>query len=127
MLLTDLVQLLTSLAGVTAFIVMLVNLLGFLGLFTKDGAKGTANTALQLLALLGLLIAKSFFPDVDLGLVDQYAAHLANIGIAILGLVPVVLGTSRAMHAAMAGTVPVVGFSNSAGDETLEEIVAPAK
>jgi hypothetical protein len=114
-----------KMAGVATLIVMLINLAAFLGLFKKEGQKATANTILQLVALLGLYLVKVVWPDLDLWLVDQYAQQLADLGVALAPFIPLVLKFTPAAHDAMAGKVPVLGFSRSEGDKSLPQIVAP--
>lgn len=118
MTLVELLEQLLAMGGVAAAIVMIVNALGFLGLFSKDGAKGKANTALQLVALIGLWAVKTFFPDLDLMLINEYAQNVAELGVALLGVLVLVLKLTPVAHETLkeAG-VPVVGFSQ--GDETL--------
>lgn len=122
--LLELVQQLLTMGGVAAAIIMIINVLAFLGVIpTGNGSQGTKkkiNTALQLLALVGLWVVKTF-TELDLGMIDEYAQNVADLGVALLALVPLVLKLSPGAHDTLAESVKVIGFSESQGDRTLWE------
>lgn len=118
----DLTTLLMSLAGVIALITFLVNLGKMIGL-VKDGTGETWSKALHLIALVGLFVLGEFFPDVDIWKIDEFAAQLASIGIAILALIPASFWGSEKIYALVRG-LPLIGHSNTLAIKKAEKIVA---
>lgn len=118
----ELVALLTTLAGVTAVITFAVNTAAFFG-WVKDGQKGDLNDALQVGVLLLLWALKTFWPAVDIGILDVYAAQIAELGVAVVAFIALVLKLSHGTHDAVAGRVPVVGFSYSAGSTNVQDLL----
>src|SRR3990167_10349539 len=101
----DMFSQLLKMGGVMALIVMVVNIGKFLG-WVKDGQAENLNKGLQLLALVGLWALKTFWPELTLGAIDTYAQSVADLGVALLGFVPLVLSLSGRTHETLAGRLP---------------------
>lgn len=119
---TEPILTIATLAGIQAFITMLVNLGKFLGI-VKDGDAAKFNTALQTIVLAVLLIIGFFIP-IDVPLVDVYAKQLADLGMSLMAIVPILMSLTPLFHdKALSGRLPILGFSHSGGDKTLKNMM----
>ena len=106
-----LVTLLLSLGGVASLNTMLVNL-GKLLEFVKDGKAQDWQRGLNTLALVGLFVIGTWFPNVDIFRIDEFAAQIANLGIALIGVLPMMFKISGGVHDTVRG-LKIVGKSRS--------------
>jgi len=109
-----LLVILAGLAGVGTLVTFVVNTLKSAKI-VKDGQGDIWATGLNLVALVAVFIVKGFFPDVELGDVDQWATKLTELGVTatpfILLLMKVVSNWS---HGKVKG-LPLIGKSHSVG------------
>src|SRR3972149_496359 len=87
----DILTVLSTMVGITAFIVLLINVGKVAGL-VKDGQAPIYNKWLRLVVYAVLIVLHGFFPDLDLAYIDQVAAQIASAGALLLGLVPAFAG-----------------------------------
>jgi len=99
-----------ALAGWAALVAVLINI-GKLAGLVKDGQAGKYNLFLNLGGLVALTILKVFAPDVDILVLDSFAAQIAQVLVSILALVGM-LGFSKISHLAVKH-LPVIGKSYS--------------
>lgn len=103
-----------SLAGVGALIALIVNVLKAFNV-VSDGNAPTFVTGLNILGLVALFLLNVFNPSADIAHLDAIASAIAQVGIAVLGLVTQILG-SKVTHYAVKGSY-LIGFSNSYNEE----------
>jgi hypothetical protein len=104
----ELVMLFVSLVGVGSLISIVVNILKTKG-WVKDGSAPSWVLGLNLVGMVTLFILQTFFPQVDIGSLDQVAGTVAQILALVFGLV-LQLGSSKLTHAAVKG-MPLIGKS----------------
>lgn len=105
-----LVVLFTSLAGLGGLITFGINTAKSLG-WVPDGAAVKIHTGASLVAVVALYVLTNFFPQVDIGQVDQIAGTVAEIGLLVMGLI-VQIKSGKLTHEVVKG-VPVIGKSYS--------------
>lgn len=98
-----------SLMGVMALIVMLVNVGKLVGL-VPDGSAPAASQALQAIAVIVLVALQVF--GVEVAVIDAVAQSIADLGIALLALVPLFMQLNGIIHGELRG-LPAVGFSHT--------------
>lgn len=103
-----------SMVGLTALLVVVVDLLKAFKV-VKDGQAPVWTKALNAFAYIAIFVLGEYFPQVDLGVLDSHFQQIANLGFALLGLVPLFAGViAPAIYSGVKG-IPIVGFSNSDG------------
>lgn len=110
--LSPLLNLLLTLGGVMSLLTVLVNVGKVVGV-VKDGTASTWARGLNLLAVGALFILGTWYPDVDIQQVDALAAQVAELGVGILAILPVMMKLSGSVHNAVRG-LKIIGHSNDA-------------
>ena len=103
----DFIFLFGALVGLPTFITVVVNILKKVGL-VKDGYGEQWAQWMNFVAFIALFVVGQFFPEVDLGAVDEFALQIANLGAFALALLPIGMKVSGVAHDAMAG-LPLIG------------------
>jgi len=98
-----------SLLGVMALIVMIVNALKQFGL-VHDGQAAQVSQGLQALAVI--VIVGLQYAGVDVVLIEHVAQSIADLGVALLALVPLFMNLNSLFHDGVKG-LPLIGFSYS--------------
>lgn len=99
-----------ALGGFGALIGFIVNILKTVGL-VKDGQAPNYVAGLNLLGLAGLLAARVYAPDLDLGAVDAQVQAFVDVALVVFAYVMQLLG-SKLGHASVRGAL-VIGKSFS--------------
>jgi len=103
------VEFFQALVGVPLFVLVLVNVLKMLKV-VKDGDSQTWVKWLTAVIFAGFYLANTFFPEVDLKMIDGYAKLLAEFGNSILALVPIGIWISGSAYDKVKG-IPLLGYS----------------
>ena len=103
----DFIFLFGALVGIPAVITVVINVLKKVGL-VKDGQGEQWSQWMNFVSFVGLFVLGQFFPEVDLGAVDEFALQIADLGAFALALLPIGMKVSGAAHDAMAG-LPLLG------------------
>ena len=98
-----------ALVGVPAFLTMLINFCKQLGL-VKDGVARKVSQGLNTVVFLVLFGLKTYNPEIDLGPVDELAGVIAQLGVGIIGLIPLGIFVSEKTHSVVRG-LPIIGKS----------------
>lgn len=109
----DIVNLLVtfvSLIGIGAGITFLINTGKATGI-VKDGVAANVSLVMNAVVFVGFVVAKLFFPNLDIVDIDNKVGQIAQIGILILQFIAQ-LGASKITYTAFRGT-PVIGKSFS--------------
>lgn len=96
-----------ALVGVPTLITVLINILKAFGV-VKDGTGQMWSQWMNLVVFVVLFVLGQFFPEVDLGAVDDFALQIANLGAFALGLLPAGMFVSGLAHDKMRG-LPAIG------------------
>lgn len=103
----DFIFLFGALVGIPAVITVVINVLKAMGA-VKDGQGEKWAQWMNFAAFITLFVLGQFFPEVDLGSVDEFALQIANLGAFALALLPIGMKVSGVAHDAMAG-LPLIG------------------
>jgi hypothetical protein len=99
-----------ALVGFAALVSLVINVLKVIGV-VQDGTADKWAAGFNLAGVLALLVIKQFFPDLQVGPIDNLLGQIAVIGSYILSYVVMLLG-SKLTYVATKG-LPVIGRSNS--------------
>lgn len=101
-----------GLLGVAALVTVLINI-GKIFKVVKDGTADKWNQGAQLLIALILFIWGLVSPDtLDLGKVDAFAQEVADLGILIVPIIPILIKWGTAVYGWIKG-LPILGYSNT--------------
>ena len=103
-----------TMAGIAALIAALVNIFKFFGL-VPDGQAGRWSAALNLIALAVVISLKIFMPDLQLELIDKYAADIAVAMLIVLGYVTQLKVSSGTNDIMAKLKLPLIGTKNEPG------------
>jgi hypothetical protein len=105
------VELFTAMVGVPALESMLINVLKQFNLI-KDGQAQAVNKYLNVATYVLLYAVYALEVDVTVAEVDAVAKTVADFGFAALGLIPLGVKVTEAVHKALRG-IPLLGFSHT--------------
>ena len=107
----EVLPVLEALVGIPALIALLINVLkGFK--VVKPGQSELWSKVLNAVVFLSLYLLATLAPDVDLLAFDGIAKTVSDLGLAILGIIPIGSLVSGKVHDGIKG-VPVFGMSHS--------------
>ena len=98
-----------ELVGFAALASLLINVLKVFGV-VKDGTAAKRVAGLNLAGVLTLLVAKQFFPELQIQPIDNMLGEIAVVGSYILSYVLMLLG-SKLTYVATKG-LPIIGKSH---------------
>ena len=108
----DFINALLAMGGITAVIVLAINAGKQVGI-VKDGDAPAWNKGLHAGVYILLIAWYLVHPDIDLAVINDVAQQMAELGMALLAMVPLFAGlVAPAVNNGVKG-LPVVGFSHS--------------
>ena len=107
----EVLPVLEALVGIPALIAIVINVLkGFK--VVKDGKAELWSKVMNAVVFLALYLLATYKPDVDLLFFDNIAKTVADLGLALIGIMPIGSYVSGKVHSGFKG-IPVIGMSHS--------------
>lgn len=104
------IEIVGGMAGLAAVFAVLINIAKSAGIL-PDGEASKVSTILNMVAMIVVFVLSTWFPEIDLAIVDQKAAFIAQF-IGFVSQFVVEFGLTKLAHVALKGA-PVLGFSHS--------------
>lgn len=108
---TQILAVIAGLVGLPALWSLLIDILKWAGIVT-DGNAGKWSAALNLITLIGVTVVVQFFPDLNIGNVDNKLVEIAKFATLIFGYFIQILDT-KAVHLLTTKVLGITAFSYS--------------